>query len=514
MEIRGKVYIIGAGPGDDKLLTVKAAECIARADVIIYDRLLGEGIIGLARPEAELIYAGKEPDHHFATQEQINELLVRKAMAGKMVARVKGGDPFLFGRGGEEAEVLAENGICFEVVPGVTSAVAVPAYAGIPVTHRGFSSALHIITGHEKAGSPNEGNGGYQKLGGMDGTLVFLMGVKNMAGITESLMAGGQSSDTPVAVIENGTTSRQRVITGTLGNIARIAAGANITSPAVMVIGAVVSLREKLSWFPRGPLAGKRIVITRAREQSGLLKQKIAELGGEPLEIPVIVILPPVGEDLDTFDRILAGLNEFTWLTFTSANGVKAFWRRIQALKMDVRSLAGLNIAAIGAATAQELWKYGLKADFMPESYTTAALQNGLIKWAGPDDKILLLRADIAPDDLEQGLAVAGIACTSITAYRTVLDSSSEARLKEFLDNDPPDYITFTSSSTVHNFINVLKKEDWPRISGSKIVCIGPVTADTAYKAGLHVDAVADPHTIDGLVAKILELEGSEANAE
>lgn len=511
-EGKGKVYLIGAGPGDRKLLTVKAAECIAQAEVIIYDRLLGEGIIGLAGPEAELIDVGKEPDRHPVPQARINELLVQKARAGKMVARVKGGDPFLFGRGGEEAEFLAENGIRFEIIPGVTSAIAVPAYAGIPVTHRGYGSALHIITGHESNDDRKDGKFDYRKLGTLDGTLVFLMAVKNLIGITEELITGGKSAVTPAAVIENGTTFQQRVVTGRLDQIAQIAVGAGIKSPAVLVVGAVVNLREKLNWFSRGSLAGKRIVITRAREQAGLFAQKIAELGGEVLEIPMIAILPPAAADLLRCDRILARINEYTWLVFTSVNGVTAFWRRIRTLQIDLRTLAGIKIGAVGEATTRELWKYGLKADFTPENYTTASLLDGLTKLLGKADQVLLLRTDIAPKDLELGLTAHGITCTTLTVYRTGLDRSSEANLREAFAKGAPDYLTFASASAVRNLVTLLTKEALPRLGPSKIVCIGPVTAAAARQAGLKVAAVAGVHTINGLIAKILELEGNETN--
>lgn len=515
MAVKGKVYIIGAGPGDPKLLTVKAAECIAQADVIVYDRLLGEGITSLARPEAELIYVGKEPDAHLVKQDRINDILVQKALTGQIVARVKGGDPFLFGRGGEEAEFLVEKGIEFEIVPGVTSAIAVPAYGGIPVTHRDFCSSLHIITGHEKADSEDGSKLDYQKLGDIEGTLVFLMGVKNLADITKQLLAGGKNAETPAAIIENGTTIHQRVVTGRLDDIAKIATKAQIKSPAVTVIGEVVNLRDKLNWFPqaKGPLSGKRIVVTRARDQASLLAQKITELGGEAIEIPTIAILPPVNEDLVKLDQELRRLNEYTWLVFTSTNGVQSFWQRMQQLKMDVRGLANLKLAAVGAATAQQLWSYGLKADFIPASFTTASLLEGLLKMTGKADKVLLPRTDIAPEELEQGLKKAGISCTTVTAYRTELDSNSLAKLQAYCERGSMDYITFTSSSTVHNFMKMVSQAVLLKIRPSQIVCIGPVTAETARQAGLDVKAVADNHTIDGIIDTILALEGNKADA-
>ncbi|HBE78254.1 MAG TPA: uroporphyrinogen-III C-methyltransferase [Firmicutes bacterium] len=513
MTLKGKVYIVGAGPGDSGLLTLKAAESITRAEVVVYDRLLGEGIIGMANPEAELIYVGKEPDCHAVTQDQINQILVQKALAGKTVARVKGGDPFLFGRGGEEAEKLAENGIEFEIVPGVTSAIAAPAYGGIPVTHRDCCSSLHIITGHQRADHREKNGPDYRQLGSLDGTLVFLMGAKNMAEITDNLIAGGKNPATPAAVIENGTTFKQRVITAKLAEIAQSAAQAGLGSPAVLVVGEVVNLREKLQWFPRGPLVGKKIIVTRARKQAGLLVQKITALGGEVVEIPAIAILPPSAEDIVFFDRELTRIHEYQWLLFTSVNGVAAFWRQMRELKMDLRALAGVKIGVIGETTAQELWKYGFKADFIPASYTTAALLDGLKKLVGKGEKVLLPRADIAPADLEQGLKAAGMICTAVTAYRTVPGGGSGAEVQRLWEQGPYDYITFTSSSTVRHFIALLPQQYLPQLAQSKIVCIGPVTAATAREAGLKVDAVAGVHTMEGLIVKLLELEGVKTDA-
>lgn len=511
MRSKGKVYLIGAGPGDPGLLTMKAADCIARATVVVYDRLLGEGIVGLAAPQSELIYVGKGPDCHAATQDQINDILVRQALEGKIVARVKGGDPFLFGRGGEEAEALVEKGIEFEIVPGVTSAIAVPAYAGIPVTHRDCCSSLHIITGHSRAdgaGTDPGQSAAYRSLGGVAGTLVFLMGVKNMAEIAAALIAGGKNPATPAAVIENGTTFRQRVVSGDLAEIASIAAAAGVCSPAVLVVGEVVNLRHKLHWFPKGPLAGKRIVVTRAREQASLLVQKIGELGGEAFEFPTIAVLPPAASDLAVLDRELGRIGAYQWLIFTSVNGVDAFRRRMTELQIDLRALAGIKIAAVGAATAAQLWKYGFKADYTPAIYTTASLLDGLKTIAKPDDAVLIPRADIAPPDLEQGLSAAGIRCTTVTAYRTVVDPSSMAKMADFCEKGPFDYITFTSSSTVRHFTALLPQEYLPQLQASRIVCIGPVTAAAAREAGLTVAAVADTQTIDGLIGKILEMEG------
>ncbi|MDP4183081.1 MAG: uroporphyrinogen-III C-methyltransferase, partial [Bacillota bacterium] len=323
----GKVYILGAGPGDDRLITLKAAECIGKADAIVYDRLVGSSVLGLAKNNAELINVGKMPDFHAIPQDEINEILVKKAEEGKIVARVKGGDPFVFGRGGEEAEFLHENGIEFEIIPGVTSAVAVPAYGGIPVTHRDHCSSLHIITGHERPGKESSFIN-YEALSKLEGTIVFLMGVKNLQIICKNLIECGKESSTPAAVIEKGTTIDQRVVVGTLADIENKVHDAKIQSPAVTVIGSVVGLRERLNWFPKGKLAGKRIIVTRAREQASSLVSSIRDLGGETVEFPTIRIEEP--SNFSQFDKVLENIRDYNWIVFTSVNGVKGFFGRMR----------------------------------------------------------------------------------------------------------------------------------------------------------------------------------------
>lgn len=500
---KGIVYILGAGPGDYGLLTLKAADCIRKADVIVYDRLVNSSIFSLAKKDAEFINVGKMPDHHAVPQDMINQILLDKALDGKVVARVKGGDPFIFGRGGEEAEVLQKNGIEFEIVPGITSAVAAAAYAGIPVTHRDYCSSLHIITGHEKPGR-DVSFIDYEVISKLDGTLVFLMGMKNLDEICTNLIKCGKKGTTPVAVVERGTTINQKVVVGTLEDISGKVIDEGIKSPAVTVIGNVVALRDKLDWFPKGKLKGKRIVVTRAREQASSLVEEIRKLGGDVIEFPTIRIEEPL--DYQHFDSVLGSLKAYKWVVFTSVNGVKGFFKRMRTLKIDIRSLAGIHIAAVGEATAMELSEIGLNVDYMPDDYTSKELLNGLVGLIGKGEKVLLARADIASRELSEGLKSKGIAFEELTVYRTVMEASMKGTIEEYLKQNKVDFITFASSSTVKNFIEILGKENIELLSKTKIVCIGPVTSQTAKESGLFVSAVADKYTINGLVDKLVEL--------
>ena len=502
---QGKVYIIGVGPGDYKLMTIKAAEYISRADVIVYDRLVNSRVLSYAREDAEMVYVGKMPDHHAVPQDGINDILVKKAQEGKLVARVKGGDPFLFGRGGEEAECLYNNGIEFEIVPGVTSAIAVPAYAGIPVTHRDCCSSLHIITGHErpdKSGSSIN----FEVISRLEGTLVFLMGVKNLPEISDNLMKYGKDKMTPTAVVENGTTPAQRVITGNLGDITLKVQAAGIKSPAVIVVGDVVNLKEKLSWFAKGPLSGKRILVTRSRTQASRLVEVIEGLGGEAVEFPVIKIAEP--EDFRQFDQILQDLKGFNRLVFTSVNGVRAFFKRMKHKHIDIRDLSGVKLCAVGQATADELEQMGLNVDYVPEKYTTRELLDGLVELLEPGERVLLARADIASKEFTYGLKERGIDFVDLTVYRTLPSGANRDTILGLLEGSRIDFITFTSSSTVMNLISIIGEEYIDKISKARVVCIGPVTAKTAQESGITVAAVADTYTIDGLVEKLVEISG------
>ena len=497
-----KVYLIGAGPGDPGLITVKGLECIQAADVVIYDRLVNSQLLQAAGEEAELIYVGKYADCHALKQEEINALLVRKAREGKVVVRLKGGDPFLFGRGGEEAEELTQAGIPFEVVPGVTSAIAVPAYSGIPVTHRGYTSSLGIITGHEdptKASSDVD----WAKVATGMGTLVFLMGVCNLPSIVEALLEHGRPPDTPVAVIQRGTESGQRTVTGRLDEIVAKVQEAGIEPPAITVVGKVVGLRERLRWFDTRPLFGRRVLVTRSREQASILSARLRDLGADPVGFPTIRTDAP--EDYGPMDQAIDRVAQYDWVIFTSVNGVKHFMDRLRAKRLDARALAGTRLAAIGPATAAELGKSGLRADYMPDRYVAEAIAAGLETGGG--ERVLLPRADLARPALAEDLVKKGCVVDEVTAYRTLLHAHSPEDI-EALFADRFDIATFTSSSTVRNLAAILQRErgdGWRSVlNGTTIACIGPITAQTARELRLEPDIVAEEHTIEGLVQAIL----------
>jgi len=502
----GMVYLVGAGPGDPGLISVKAVACIKKADVIVYDRLLDEGLLGEALPEAERIYVGKTAGEHTKPQDEINRLLVDLAKQGKTVVRLKGGDPFVLGRGGEEAEVLVQNGVPFEVVPGITSAVAVPAYAGIPVTHRGLASSFAVITGHEDP-TKDSSSINWEKLATGVDTLIFLMGMKNLPHIVDRLSAYGRSPETPVAVIKEGTHPQQETVTGTLKNIVDRVAEHGLTSPAVIVVGDVVSMREKIRWFDNRPLFGKRVLVTRARRQASALSQLLAERGAQPVELPAIDI--KIKADAKELDRAITDLNNYDWIIFTSVNGVAAFWQRLQGLGLDSRALGSLRIGAIGPATARALEAQGIIADFIPEVYTSEGIIGGLERWHIAGQRFLLPRADIADKELVRGISQLGASVDEVTAYQTTPDSEASSRARKMILAGEIDVITFTSSSTVSNLVASFEGEGI-KLNGARIACIGPKTAETAEKAGLSVDILAREQTIPGLVAAIEEYFGEE----
>jgi uroporphyrinogen III methyltransferase/synthase len=497
------VYLIGAGPGDPGLITVKGSESIQAAAVVVYDRLVNPQLLRFAREDAELIYVGKSADCHALKQEEINALLVRKAREGKTVVRLKGGDPFVFGRGGEEAETLKEAGILFEIVPGVTSAIAVPAYAGIPVTHRGYTSSLGIITGHEDP-TKEISDVDWAKIATGMGTLVFLMGVRNLPSIVEALLAHGRPPDTPVAIIQRGTQPSQRTVTGRLDEIVLTVQEAGIEPPAITVVGEVVGLREKLRWFDTRPLFGRRVLVTRSREQASALSARLRDLGADPAEFPTIRTDAP--EDYGPVDRAIDGVGQYEWIIFTSVNGVKHFVGRLRVKRLDGRALAGTRLAAIGPATAAELETAGLRADYMPDSYVAEAIAEGLE--AGEGQRVLLPRADLARSALVEELEKKDYVVDEVVAYRTLLHEHSPGEIAA-LFADRFDVATFTSSSTVRNLAAILQRErgdDWRAIfTDTTIACIGPITAQTAREMGLEPDVVAKEHTIEGLVQAILE---------
>lgn len=497
----GKVYLVGAGPGDPGLITVKGLECLQRADVIVYDHLLDSRLLESARPGAERIYVGKTGRHHSMEQEEINRLLVEKAQAGKTVVRLKGGDPFVLGRGGEEAEALVQYGIPFEVVPGVSSAVAVPAYAGIPVTHRRLASSFAVITGHEDP-TKEESHIAWDKLASGVDTLVFLMGVGNLAPIVDKLIASGRPPSTPIALIRQGTTPEQQTLVGRLGNIVALAKKNSFQPPAVIVVGEVVNLREGLRWFDNRPLFGKRVLVTRARHQASALTQMLSERGAQPVEMPVIEIRPAA--DMAGIDQAILGLSNYHWVVFTSANGVEAFGQRLEALGLDARRFAGIRIGVIGEATAGALEGLGLHPDYVPQQYTSQGFLEGLEGQAIRGLRFLLPRADIAGPELADGLLQMGAEVHELAAYRTVPPAEAASEGKARLLSGQIDIVTFTSSSTVKNLMAILNSER-SAISRAKIACIGPVTAATAAEAGLRVDIMARQSTIPSLVEALEE---------
>jgi uroporphyrinogen III methyltransferase/synthase len=496
MKKKGKVYLVGAGPGDPGLLTVKGLECLKQADVIVYDRLLDDSLLELARPGAEKIYVGKSAGWHTLKQEEINELLVGKAGEGKGVVRLKGGDPFVLGRGGEEVEALAGSRVPFKVVPGVSSATAVPAYAGIPLTHRELASSFIVATGHE-AGGKDDAATLWDKLGTGAGTLVFLMGVTRLRHIVKALLDNGRHASTPVALIADGTTNRQRVLIGTLENIAAQAEKVKLKPPAVIVVGEVVRLREKLGWFENKPLFGKRILVTRARRQAKGLSRLLLERGAVPVEMPAIKIKPLSG--FGELDREVLNLKSYHWMIFTSINGVEAFFLRLHVLGLDARWLGGISIGAIGPGTAGALEEKGVRADFMPEKYTSRSLVAGL-QYQGMDGKrVLLPRAGMAGRTLAEGLISLGAQVCEVIAYETIPDDTGLYKLEQMLKDGQIDVITFASASAVKSLLTVLDKKT-EIMNRTLLACIGPETEAALKRAGLRAGLVAQVHTMAGLV--------------
>ncbi|WP_238492473.1 uroporphyrinogen-III C-methyltransferase [Desulfotruncus alcoholivorax] len=500
---KGTVYLIGAGPGDPGLITVKGLECIQQADVIIYDRLASPRLLDYSRPDAEIIFVGKQPDKHTLTQSEINDLLVQKAKEGMSVARLKGGDPFVFGRGGEEAEELARHGIPFEIVPGVTSAVAVPAYAGIPVTHRDFTSSVSIITGNEDPTKENS-NIEWAKLAAGTGTLIFLMGMSNLPAIAKRLVEHGRSPQTPVGLIRWGTRPEQKTLVGDLASIAQLAVEQDFKNPAIIIVGEVVKLRDKLKWFENKPLFGQRILVTRSREQASVLSRLIENLGGEPVEFPTITIADP--DDFEPLDKAIKHIETYDWIVFTSVNGVKSFIKRFQYFNRDIRDLKGIRLCAIGPQTGKELRSMALYVDYIPAEYRAEEIVEGLKHKISSGDRILLPRADIARKLLPESLRALGAEVDEVIAYRTLATSSNAGAIKEMLAKGKINIITFTSSSTVRNFITLLGIEpsDTSLLKNTKIACIGPITVKTAADLGLRCDIVAHEYTIPGLVKAII----------
>lgn len=497
---KGIIYLIGAGPGDPGLFTIKGKMLLEKAEVVIYDRLVGDEILSYAPREAEFLYVGKESGRHALSQDEINALLVEKAREGKRVVRLKGGDPFLYGRGGEEALYIREQGFDYEVVPGITSAIAVPAYAGIPVTHRDATSSFAVITGHEKPGKKDSSIKWEQIAAGI-GTLVFLMGVENLDYICRRLMENGRKADTPVALIRWGTLPEQEVLTGTLDNIVERVQEAGFKPPAVIVVGEVVELRDKLRWIENRPLWGKKIVVTRSREQASVLVEKIRELGGIPLEFPAIEIKP--AENLQPLKKALNNIDSYHWIIFTSVNAVEIFLAEMKNNGMDIRDLKGLKICAIGPVTSQRLEDRGLRIQVMPDEYRAEGVLEAMQGMITRGEKVLMPRAQGARLVLPQTLEEWGLRVDEIHLYRAA--AAKNTAIPEEIINGQVDYLTFTSSSTVSNFDEIMGPGISARLPGKvRIACIGPITADKAREVGFSVDIMAEEYTIDGLIQAIL----------
>jgi uroporphyrinogen III methyltransferase / synthase len=496
-EKNGKIYLVGAGPGNLGLVTLRAKECIEAADVIAYDHLANPEVLAWARDDAEIIYAGKEPGEHSLSQEELNALVIDKAREGKKVVRLKGGDPFVFGRGAEEAKAAVDAGIEFEVVPGVTSAIAGPAYAGIPVTHRAENSHVTLFTGHEDP-SKTESAIDYAALAKLGGTQVMLMGVERLGSITREMINHGVREDLPVALVRWATMGRQETLTGTLEDIAKRAVASGFEAPAVAVFGDVVALRENLNWYERRPLSGKRIVVTRTRKQASMLSNRLRELGAEVLELSTIRIEHPT--DLREFAELVQDAHIYDWIVFTSANGVEAFFDIFFKLYKDAREIGGARIAAIGPATAQRVKDFHLHVDLQPADFVAEAVVKEFQKQGSIENlRILLVRAEQARDVLPKELSALGAIVDQAFAYRTVPETRDITDARKRLLSEGADLITFTSSSTVENFLAL--GLPWPK--GMQIASIGPITSKTVSDHGLKVDIEARQHDIDGLVEAI-----------
>jgi uroporphyrinogen III methyltransferase/synthase len=485
------------------LITVKGLSLLRRADVVVYDQLASPELLKEAPPGAELLYVGKKAGEHAVPQGGINELLVAKAKAGLTVVRLKGGDPFVFGRGGEEAEELAEAGIPFEVVPGVTSAVAAPAYAGIPVTHRRYTTLVTFITGHEDP-TKEASTIPWAALGQNPGTLVFLMGVKNLAENCRRLVEAGRAPETPAAVIQSGTMLTQRTVVGTLADIAVRAREADIRPPAALVVGGVVELAATLTWWENRPLWGKTAVVTRSRDQASNLVAALTAAGARCLEVPTIEISPPA--DFAPLDAALQHLSRYDWVIFTSANGVRAFMDRLFHMGLDVRALGRARLAVIGPATAQALRDYGLAADVVPDTFQA----EGLLKVLEPrllgGTRLLLARAAQARDVLPQGLIELGVKLDVVPVYRALPPASVPPEVAPLLESGPVDLLTFTSSSTVHNFAGLIGKERFQELAAKAAVAsIGPITTATLKEYGITPQIEPAAFTIPALAAAIVE---------
>ncbi|HTL58025.1 MAG TPA: uroporphyrinogen-III C-methyltransferase [Candidatus Limnocylindrales bacterium] len=496
---KGMVYLVGAGPGDAGLLTLRGAELLRRADVVVYDALVNTELLRLAPRSAEIIYGGKRAREHAIPQKDLNQLLIGKAREGKTVVRLKGGDPYVFGRGGEEAEELADAGVPFEVVPGVSSFVAVPNYAGIPLTHRDFCSKLTLITGHEDP-AKEASKIDWEQVAKTPGTQVIMMGTDRIGEIVETLVRHGMDSATPIAMVRWGTTGQQQSIEGTLATIGDVANKSKIQPPTVAVIGDVVKLRPKLNWFENRPLFGQRIVVTRSREQASQLTSQLHELGAEVLEVPTIKIEPPTRRQ-EIVDALLE-LNSYDWLVFTSPNGVATFFEYFFRQFHDMREIGGARIAAVGPATATKLKELHLQVDLMPDEAMASSIAEAFSEYESIENlKICLLRAEVANRELPAALEALGAIVDDVACYKTVPEPHDPTGAAARLIQSGADWITFTSGSTVEHFHTRFDLPELVRkFSSLKLASIGPETSKTLAELGLKPTVEAKQHTIEGLV--------------
>ena len=502
----GKVYLVGAGPGDPGLLTRRAFELMQEADLIVYDALVSPEVLKLAPKSIEKLYAGKRSSQHAIPQQDLNELLADRALEGKKVVRLKGGDPYVFGRGGEEAQTLVRRGVSFEVVPGISSIVAAPAYAGIPLTHRDHCSGFMVITGHEEPGKA-ESSVNWEAFAKFQGSKVVLMGVERIRSITDLLLEHGESKDTPVGMVRWGTTGRQEALIGTVGTIADLVAEKGFKAPAVTLIGGVVGLREQLNWFENRPLFGKRIVVTRTREQASRLSSEFAQLGASVFEIPTIRIEEP--SDFRPMMDVILGLNSYNWLVFTSPNGVTRFFHYFFRTFDDIRDFGGARIAAVGPATVAKLKELHLKVDVVPEKFVGSALPDAMAKFESLENlTIAILRAEVGGEDLPKRLEELGGIVDDVACYKTVPEVEDVDGALEEVEKNGADWITFTSSSTVENFH---ERSNIPDLleehPGLKVASIGPETSKALKALGIEPHVEAKKSTIDGLVEAILAKE-------
>lgn len=503
----GKVYLVGGGPGDPGLITVRGKQLLERAEVVVYDYLASPKLLRHVPKSAERIYVGKKGNiHHAHTQEEINQILVDNSNAGKLVVRLKGGDPFIFGRGGEEIQEIVEAGIPFEVVPGVTSATAAATYAGIPITHRDHTASVAFLTGHEDP-TKKKSNIDWAKLATGAGTLVVYMGIKNLPIIVDNLLKNGRPADTPVAVVRWASTPEQESVVGTLETITDVVKNAGLKAPALIIVGSVVNLRETIDWFEKRPLFGKKIIVTRTREQASELIYELEEHGANCLECSTIKITPI--KKTPELDNALERISEFHWILFTSLNGVKYFFEKLHASGMDARDLKGPGIAAIGKATADLLHTYGVNADLIPNVFTGEGLAQSLLDQGIEGRNILIPRAQQAREIIPETLRGAGAQVTVAPVYINTPVTENKDMIREELTSGSVDMVTFTSSSTVSNFLAMLEPESTEELQelfkDVKIAAIGPITAKTVTDNGLSVTAQPAEHSISGMIDTILE---------